>query len=1198
MSEKSRKFSRGGVLNILLSLVLVAGLLPIMSGVAAADEPAAELGSVHVTVENTTCPAPDAAWTGKLVDANVALSADSTMMSCVKAAIEGAGKTQVGADNGYISEIEGLAEHDGDDYDPEGKGYSGWMGTLNDWFTNKGFSSYSAANGKLAAGDEIRVMYTCTMYDLGNPNNTDRALAGITFSAGKLDKSFAKDTHSYTLTVPQGTTSVKVTPTAANKNYQVRTFVGDTLYKRAADVPVTDGATITVKSGYDNMDAANDAADAVAYTFTVKVEESGGTQPSATAPKMTVLNFAGTPAFNPEALYYDQPEGTLFQLDDQGERTGETGLSDTCRNYAVYVSSGTESVKPAGASAVKIFKEGFVYNPQGCHSDVYVDDEPFITNKATNMAMAFDWSKTKLDLVNNKTKMSIHLLDKTTSEETTYTITFEIMGELSVDAVKNQIEALNPDELVWPDDTDDVTKVYRNYSNLSEEKKQQIPAELVQKLERCMEYVSNDRVPQALEIAQPASTLYYLEGQTFNTTGLQLLASYADGSTRNVKDSKYYTVSPSGGLTNETEVTITYNGLSVKHPVSIVSPSFTGSGTEQDPYLLNSAADLQNLSQLVAAGFVTEGTFFRMTANITLPENWAPIGCTKDGSIDIKKGKNLNAFRGTIDGAGYTVTVPAGEKPLIGYVWGATVKNLNVYGERIDGYGLVNNLEGVGLSGSSVVIDNVTLKSGTNVVKSGLLGANITTNGFAGCSAAFVATVRNCTVEAGVTVGCDGDQFEVGSIAGRMQGTVENCVSYATVKGIRNVGGIIGTRDNAMGKCSVTNCTFGGTVEGSGNVGGIVGGGYGNQTAPNGGRPTITGCTVTGTVSGSSNVGGILGGDEYVAQTWSNVAGSISNNTFTGKVSGTKNVGAIIGYLCSLNAMDSIFGNLYSIDCGAEGVIGFLKYLDTNFENPTVMEGTVVFNTENGTSECPPVSGCNWKAGLNRTDDPLGADSYKLGKALSYFKVSTSVSAAGPIKVGDTVTVDVIATANDGVAALSGVLDYDPTQFELVGVSKGAGLSEGASFLPADNKAESTFSFYNNGADAKDGIVVATATLKALKACDGATVSVKDGMAALEGNPVEQNVILGNVATVNVLADATKGDVNNNGKINIVDAQVIYDMSRGNYGENYASLALPAGWTHATLVWAANVNGDDAIDAADAFATQYFVHYGTWGASA
>lgn len=34
------------------------------------------------------------------------------------------------------------------------------MGILNGWFTTKGFANYSVANGKLADGDEIRVMYS------------------------------------------------------------------------------------------------------------------------------------------------------------------------------------------------------------------------------------------------------------------------------------------------------------------------------------------------------------------------------------------------------------------------------------------------------------------------------------------------------------------------------------------------------------------------------------------------------------------------------------------------------------------------------------------------------------------------------------------------------------------------------------------------------------------------------------------------------------------------------------------------------------------------------------------------------------------------------------------------------------------------------------------------------------------------------
>ena len=96
------------------------------------------------------------------------------------------------------------------------------------------------------------------------------------------------------------------------------------------------------------------------------------------------------------------------------------------------------------------------------------------------------------------------------------------------------------------------------------------------------------------------------------------------------------------------------------------------------------------------------------------------------------------------------------------------------------------------------------------------------------------------------------------------------------------------------------------------------------------------------------------------------------------------------------------------------------------------------------------------------------------------------------MKAGDTVTVDVSVSANYGAAALSGTLDFDPAVFELVSVTKGAGLSEGASFLPAEGAAEALFSFYGNeaAADAQGGIVVATATLKALKASDAATIGV------------------------------------------------------------------------------------------------------------
>lgn len=409
-----------------------------------------------------------------------------------------------------------------------------------------------------------------------------------------------------------------------------------------------------------------------------------------------------------------------------------------------------------------------------------------------------------------------------------------------------------------------------------------------------------------------------------------------------------------------------------------------GNGNESSPYLLKTASDVEALRDKVnTEGFSFENTYFQLTEDITLPTGWKPIGVTKDGRKDLKNGENLNAFSGIFDGNNHTVIIPEGGLPLFGYVRNTRIRNLNIYGKKIAGYGLVNNFEGVGLSGMAVEIDNVTLKSGSSTLKSGLLGANKTMSPYAGCSSAFEATVRNCTIEKDVVIGYDRNENEIGAIAGRMQGTVEDCVSYAIVYGTSYVGGIIGTRDNAMGNCSVIGCKFYGTVEASGEVaGGIVGGGYDNSTAPNGCKITINSCSSEGSITGSDKVGGILGGDLYVAQTWNNCTYTFKNNSFTGKVQATKAdaayVGGIIGFYDSLNRIDDITNNYYAKDCGADKGIGFVRYIDTNCLTHETASGATYVNTEKETTSCPKVEGCGWQTGYNRTDDPLGADQEKL----------------------------------------------------------------------------------------------------------------------------------------------------------------------------------------------------------------------------
>ena len=217
-------------------------------------------------MENTTYPKDKGApWDGTLVDSWVKLTGDSTMMGCVFEALDAKGYTHTGTT--YISEINGLAAFDGG-------GQSGWMGTLNDWFTNAGLGEFTVANGKLESGDEIRVMYTCSLGDDlgGSWNNNDTTVKALTFSDGQLSPTFHKDTDSYTLKLSSKVSSVQVTPTATNKNFQVRTSVDGTEYKRTAKIPVADGTVITVKCGDPSWPSMNKGAEAHEYKITVSQE--------------------------------------------------------------------------------------------------------------------------------------------------------------------------------------------------------------------------------------------------------------------------------------------------------------------------------------------------------------------------------------------------------------------------------------------------------------------------------------------------------------------------------------------------------------------------------------------------------------------------------------------------------------------------------------------------------------------------------------------------------------------------------------------------------------------------------------------------------------------------------------------------------------------------------------------------------------
>ena len=378
-----------------------------------------------------------------------------------------------------------------------------------------------------------------------------------------------------------------------------------------------------------------------------------------------------------------------------------------------------------------------------------------------------------------------------------------------------------------------------------------------------------------------------------------------------------------------------------------------GAGTEKNPYKISSLADLETVRSLVEQGYSLQNQHFLLTTDISLPVEWKPIGKVKgqdaalaindidektEGSVYALTGKGINLlpFSGILDGGGHTITVAEGGLPLLGIVRAAEVRNLNIFGKKIASYGLVHNyIVDYGTDGdystgcpATIVIDHVTLKENSSTLRSGFIG------GFA--SGANTVEIRNCVVEKGVTIGYDtnveggvGSQ-SIGSFAGDFNGTVTNCVSYATVNGKNYVGGLVGLKGQSMGPCIVQNSQFYGTVNASGKwAGGILGSGYYGSSAPNTPIATVKNCLVAGTVNGGECVGGIFGGEPVCENCWANGTGGVRDNVFCGKLTATGNYkGGIVGFMKSVNENVTISNNYYLDSCGAGKVVGKVEIID------------------------------------------------------------------------------------------------------------------------------------------------------------------------------------------------------------------------------------------------------------------------------
>ena len=244
---------------------------------------------------------------------------------------------------------------------------------------------------------------------------------------------------------------------------------------------------------------------------------------------------------------------------------------------------------------------------------------------------------------------------------------------------------------------------------------------------------------------------------------------------------------------------------------TIASGFAVGTGTENDPYQINTAAELAYFAKSVNDGKWYDGEYIILKNNINLNnQEWTPIG------------NHSNSFRGNFDGRNHTVTGMqiSGELDRVGlfgecikFNVDSAIKNITVKDSVICGINFVGAIVGYA---EGINIENCRSIGNTINGKTDVGGICGKIGGYS------VGKVSQCYNSSKVT-----GRVRVGGIAG-MGGIAENCLNTGEIMIINKAyqsagGGIFGIFDDTTASASITACVNLGKVSGGESFGGIVG---------------------------------------------------------------------------------------------------------------------------------------------------------------------------------------------------------------------------------------------------------------------------------------------------------------------------------------------------------------------------------------
>ena len=240
-------------------------------------------------------------------------------------------------------------------------------------------------------------------------------------------------------------------------------------------------------------------------------------------------------------------------------------------------------------------------------------------------------------------------------------------------------------------------------------------------------------------------------------------------------------------------------------PAALAADTLSGSGTEDDPYLLATAADLKAFRDMANAE-ASSKLCATLTADIDLGgEAWTPF--------EPSSGYVSEAYAGTFDGANHTIkglsvnSTSSKGVGLFGTVCGATIKNLKVEGNvSASSSVFVGGI--VGRTQTSATIDSCSFAGTvTSAKKNGSAG----TAGIIGRVNAGTVTITNCANTAAIN-GTSAIAAGILGNGGSNKVTIENCYNTGAISGQYYASGICGSSTVKAQTSSIRNCYNSGTI--------------------------------------------------------------------------------------------------------------------------------------------------------------------------------------------------------------------------------------------------------------------------------------------------------------------------------------------------------------------------------------------------